>query len=214
MNGLGRKVSFLAVAAVMATALLGASYTLWYENLTLNAAVSTGDLDVTWTVMNCLENEDAGEVTGSNFDDGFVWAAKEVGSFTRSPLPLPQDELSLTISGAYPGYAVDCKLDFKNVGTVPVHVEREFIDIDTNNDGQYELHYECTAFGGQPDCRNLDPLADPWTSTANPSPLYVRWVNGWGVSSTRTSAAQATSSSESASPQPRTPPTGSDSPSR
>ena len=130
--------------------------------------------------MNCTENEDADEITGSNFDDGFVWVAKEVGSFDRSPLPLPQDELSLTISGAYPGYAVDCKLDFKNVGTVPVHVEREFIDIDVNNDGQYELRYECTANGGQPDCRNLDPIANPWTSTTNSSPVYVRWVNGLG----------------------------------
>lgn len=181
MKGLGRHVSTLAIVAVMATAVLGAAYTLWYEKLTLNSEITTGTLDVSWSVFNCLENEDAGEITGSNFDDGFVWVAKEVGSFVRSPLPLPQDELILTISGAYPGYAVDCKLDYKNLGTVPVHVEREFLDFDLDNDGEFDdLHIECTAVGIQQDCRNLDPLANPWESTTNPSPVYTRWVNGLG----------------------------------
>ncbi|MFN8507462.1 MAG: hypothetical protein U0547_07840 [Dehalococcoidia bacterium] len=178
MKGLGRKTSLLLVLAVIATALTGAAYSLWYEDVAVNAQVATGNLDVTWKLQYCRENEDANK-TGQNFDEGFVWQSKQVGNFTESSYPA--DSLVLNVTGAYPGYAVDCKLDFVNLGNVPVHVEREYLDFDLDNDGDFDdLHIECTAGPSLPQCRNLDPVANPWTNTANTSPIFTRWTNGLG----------------------------------
>jgi len=180
MKGLGRKTSLLLVLAVIATALTGAAYSLWYEDVAVNAQVATGNLDVTFSRFQCLENEDI-DFAGQNFDDGYLYGAKEVGSFTASPNPA--DNLTLTITNAYPGYAVDCKIDVQNIGNVPIHIEREYFDFDLDNDGQFDdLHIECVANDGfqQPDCYNVNFVTDPWTSTANSAPIYVRWVNGLG----------------------------------
>ena len=180
MKGLGRKTSLLLVLAVIATALTGAAYSLWYEDVAVNAQVATGNLDVTFSRFQCDESEDA-DREGEYFDDGYYYVAKEVGSFTSTNTP--SDSLTLTITNGYPGYAVDCKVDVQNIGNVPVHVEREFFDFDLDNDGDFDdLHIECTASGGfqQPDCRNLNPVTFPWTSTANTAPIYTRWVNGLG----------------------------------
>ena len=84
MKGLGRKVSFLAVAAVTATALLGASYTLWYENLNLNATVATGTLD---GKINCAVAGDNDELTGGAIIEGYPAPATQASHTYADPLP-------------------------------------------------------------------------------------------------------------------------------
>lgn len=179
MRGIGRRASFLCVMAVMATALMGAAYTLWYEKLTLEANITTGVLDVTWDTFSCGDNEDPLK-NGLQFGvsaDNWLFTNKNVGSFVSSPYP--SDELTLDVTNAYPGYAVDCKLEFLNKGTVPVHIERIFMELDLDNDLDFDDGLiDCILQNGQPSCRNLDPLVDPWPSTVNPAPLYIRWRDG------------------------------------
>ncbi len=145
MKGLGRKVSFLAVAAVIATALLGAAYTLWYENLTLNATVSTGTLD---GKIICSITGDNDELAGGAIIEGYPAPVplKDIGEIVSSaPDPAGNNHAWLiSVTNAYPGYAFDCEYTIRNTGSVPWHVEVEQLVV-TRDDGT-PLFGTCTGF--------------------------------------------------------------------
>ena len=137
MKGFAHRVSFLALAAFIATAVLGAAYSLWFENLHASANISTGTLDAKIVCGLPLDNENA------------TWATLYPASpYLNYPASSPlksiatvsngsangDHEWTLTVSGAYPGYMFECGVTITNIGTVPWHLETQSILI-TSSDG-------------------------------------------------------------------------------
>lgn len=99
------------VVLVFALAALGVGYGLWYENLTIDGTVNTGTVDVIMSHTTPVET-----VNGGAEDNAKAEAANCYVSGG-------ENDLSLLIDGAYPGWA--CKFDFRvtSTGSVPVHLD-------------------------------------------------------------------------------------------
>ena len=151
MNALGKRAGFLALVLVMSTALVGAAYTLWYEDVQVSATVATTSLDASIACAPPAENEDPS------------WPP--VGVFNAYPKPnplkevasasaLPQTDLhevELLVENAYPGYAWDCEVHIFNTDPLPWHLENIAIVVE-----------ECDQNGAN--CVVLGPPPPSWTT--------------------------------------------------
>lgn len=143
MKGLGRRASFLAIVAVFATALMGAAYTLWYEDLTLHAEVAAGELDGQIICGTQSDNDDSSNpanTTSAGYPDpnpGNL-VVKDIGEIDFSGpdanAPDPEQAWIITVSNAYPGYALDCEIELYNTGSVIWHVETQIIEVSSTDD--------------------------------------------------------------------------------
>lgn len=136
MTGLGRRVSALAIIAVVATALLGSAYTLWYEDLVLQTVVETGTLDGEIGCGSAIDNEISNWRSPPSFQPphgGYPEAVPlkdvAVGPFSDGGDDFPH-EWVIAVSNTYPGYALDCEVEIINTGTVPWHVENIAIKVE------------------------------------------------------------------------------------
>lgn len=128
MKGLGKKASLLALLAVVATALVGSAYTIWYDKLTATTTVSTSDLKGAILCATNLDNEN------------LQWPAPPttIEPFLEYPMASPLKDVATTlvthqgstvqqwvlqVGNTYPGYMFDCELHIANTGKVPWHVE-------------------------------------------------------------------------------------------
>jgi hypothetical protein len=99
-----RMLGVLMAAAFVATALLAAAGTTWYEGLTASASVSTTSLDASVACATPVETDPNSSVTPSSAaSGGYGWV--------------------LSLSGAYPGYAITCNYTITNTAPVPWHIE-------------------------------------------------------------------------------------------
>lgn len=152
-----RPLALLAVGLFAALTVVGVGYALWFQVLTINAEVTTSNLDVQWTGLNCSDNE-----PDDPFDvGGFPQQTKDVGDFDDNRTPYL---ITVVVTNAYPGYAIDCELEWDNVGQVPVHLERWVLTVDDpdtveNPDWFYEClsNVVCESFPGGPDLYELTP---------------------------------------------------------
>lgn len=107
-----KTLSVLVAALVLALALTGVVYGLWYEMLFIHGTVETGNVDVVWEQPRPIDcNED---------DHG-----KEVGWFTALVDRRNPHILNFTVHNAYPSYTAHCQLGYVSAGTIPVHTEFE-----------------------------------------------------------------------------------------
>jgi hypothetical protein len=132
MRRLGRKASFLALIAVLATAMLGAAYSLWFENLTLTAHVTTGTLDGKIRCGIPTDNETNGWDDSSEPFNSYPQAVplKDVAT-TPTGSQNGVHEWDIIVSNTYPGYMLDCEYHLTNTGSVPWHIETEVITVST-----------------------------------------------------------------------------------
>lgn len=183
MRGAGRKASFLGVMAVMATALLGAAYTLWYENINVTANVATGTLDGRIICGGIVGDND-----GININGDIVIGPGDIpgGTISGYPVPIPDKdvghvissqvndhEVLITVTNAYPGYAIDCEFELSNIGSVMWHVETEIITVDVPVGDPYGDYNSIPCLAGATNCvagsvGPTNPLAPP---------IYVRARN-------------------------------------
>ena len=130
MRPLGQKASFLALAAVIATAVTGAAHAMWFEDLRLTTNVITGTLDAR---IGC----DPGDPEGLTLD------------VDASNLPA----LVLTVSDAEPNTSFSCLLSIENTGTLAWHLESQEVS-QTGDDAKPllvtldDLH-GCQVHGGE-----------------------------------------------------------------
>jgi hypothetical protein len=66
-----RHVGVLFMLAVVALGLLGAAYTLWYEDLSIEADVTTGVFDANWTLTGAASAPKYAVVSGSSATPAF-----------------------------------------------------------------------------------------------------------------------------------------------
>ncbi len=132
-----RPLAVVGLTLVLGLALLAIANALWFQTLSLHASVSTAEVKVEWTGMSCQDNETA---SGFHFR-GWPNPSKDVGKFTNDV----GDDLTLTLSNAYPGYGVDCELELVDTGNVPVHLEQWEITVDDPSTPQNpDLVVHCT----------------------------------------------------------------------
>ena len=110
-----KQLLILALASSVALAMLGVGYALWNASLNINTTVTTGTVDVEWSV------EEPG------------WDAeppeKDVSSIECI---IDGNTLLVTLRNAYPAMDYFCTFDVHSVGTVPVHLsELVFSDLPT-----------------------------------------------------------------------------------
>jgi len=97
------KLSALFLVFVMALAGTSASYALWFEDLTIDGTVNTGNVDVEWSFDGCGDNEAAG---------------KDVSDITAN---IDGNTMTVTITNAYPCITYWVHFDIHCVGSIPVH---------------------------------------------------------------------------------------------
>ncbi len=135
MFSIGRTSGVLALVLVVVTALVGAAYTLWYEEVQVSATVSTANLDGQIQCGNAADNDEIPNLWGQLGPHRFYLPPsplKDIGDIVSSaPSDSTYHNWVLTISNAYPGYAFDCQFELFNNGTVPWHIETEVIAVDT-----------------------------------------------------------------------------------
>lgn len=180
MNGLGKRASFLALAAVLATALLGSAYSLWFEQLQVNETVSTGNLDGLITCAQPVDNEINAPIGGGFWStvlapQAFYPVASPLKDVASAPTGTQNGphEFDVSVSNTYPGYMEDCELHLVNTGTVPWHIEVESITVLEN--GVPILTGTCPPLN--PNSPGSCTAGD--ISPTNPAgkPLYVKFLD-------------------------------------
>lgn len=166
MKGLGRKASFLAIVAVLATAVMGSAYSLWFEELSATTNITTSHLDAK---IGCIKPVD-NEMPVPNWQTGGWFDLYP----NASPLKDVADTIVLTqpnshlmelqVSNAYPGYAWDCEIHITNPSPLPWHIEDFVIKV-----------LECDSTGII--CNPITPPpapAPPWAMTC------TQYTCSWG----------------------------------
>ncbi len=137
MKNAFRHTGVLFMVAVIGLAVIGAGYALWFQVLTLNATVSTGDLDVQWSSHGAVKEYSLN--TGETFihgpndptpaDPGFI-AAKAVQTCSQD-IPASGNGHVLNIADAnlYPYAGCVHHIDIHSTGTTPVHIDTSSLDL-------------------------------------------------------------------------------------
>ncbi|MEM2031068.1 MAG: SipW-dependent-type signal peptide-containing protein [Archaeoglobaceae archaeon] len=102
-----RKFGAMFVVLLVALGLVGATYAVWTDQLTISGSVATGKLEVVFSSAEALQDNDP---------EGY-----DIGSVTCS---ISEDGKTgyVTISNAYPGYEASCVFTIANVGSIPAKV--------------------------------------------------------------------------------------------
>jgi hypothetical protein len=145
MTGPGHKASFLALTALLAAVLLGAAYTLWFEDLEISAQVNTGTLDAGLICDEIAIPETAEAVAAAN----------------------GTHEYNITVSGVAAGDTVQCSLTITNAGTVAWHLEGQVLTVLPPDIAPYTA--VCAGYPG--DCVGGGVWPEPLSG--NSQPLFV-----------------------------------------
>jgi hypothetical protein len=170
-----KPLALLGFGVLAAVALMALANALWFQVLTINADVKTAELKVGWQGFVCGDNQPGGSFTSV----GWPRQTKTVAGFVPPQLDPTgtffSDPAEITVTNAYPGYAVDCEVEFANLAQVPVHLERVVITVDDpttpiNPDYITEcLDGTCKTFDNGPDLYDLNPATPP-------DPIYAELV--------------------------------------
>ena len=116
MKGKFGKIGIISLGLVLALGGLGTAFAFWSEPVTIASTVSTGELRLELTHIDCSDNEPPGP---------------DVGDITREETSSTSDSTTytLTITNAYPGYVGVVQFHVENTGTIPAHIyDVEFDD--------------------------------------------------------------------------------------
>ena len=128
MKGLGRRLTALAMVIVIATAMTGSVYTLWYEELELRASISTGTLDAKIVCNPAAADNDNTLVSAAAVVPGYPKPPTNIGDIdVNATGSLGDYQFAIVANNAYPGYAIACKVELTNTGTVAWHIETQTI---------------------------------------------------------------------------------------
>jgi hypothetical protein len=107
---------------LLATTLSAAGFSMFYEELTAKATVTTGTLDGSVVCANGADNEATGWPTGQPYDSypALEHPVDIAGGGVQQP---DVQHLTIELKDAYPGYAYRCEVRVQNTGTVAWHLE-------------------------------------------------------------------------------------------
>jgi len=116
-----RLVLVLPLILIVALAIMGVGYGLWYENLAIDGSISTGTVSAEF--LETLPSGMAAYSCNDNEVPATANAWKDIGSVSMEIDPNDPTIAIVTINNAYPLYGTDCSFKYKVTGSVPVHVE-------------------------------------------------------------------------------------------
>lgn len=114
-----RKVWLLSLALVLALAAAGVAAAAWTESITIAGSVRTGDINPDFTAASTND-------PGGTADPGM---GKDVGS---TAVIYTTDDLTVTVTNAYPGYNSTVTFTITNRGTVPIKIAGVVANNDPN----------------------------------------------------------------------------------
>lgn len=103
-----KKTISIALVVLAALAMFGVGYAWWSETLNVTGTVDTGNLDVAWEFGSPTDTE----LPGKNFSAATV-ATKTVTGV---------DQLTVTVTNAYPSITYTVPVTVRNTGSIPVNV--------------------------------------------------------------------------------------------
>lgn len=113
MGYLSKRSPPLVWLLILALGTLGVAQAWWTQNLTVQGAVDTGTLEAKWVYASCEERKPWPDL------DNPGEPLPGVGSTTTQIDAGDPSLLHVTLSNAYPEYAVQCTVKYKNTGSVP-----------------------------------------------------------------------------------------------
>lgn len=119
---MSKKTVTIALVLVLALATLGVGYGYWSQQLNIGGTVQTGDLDVKLDFTGVIETDPLAAANcavspNNDHNDGFG-----------------PDVLTVTVTGAYPGYRCQVQFRVVNAGTIPVAVSVPYDNPNSNPD--------------------------------------------------------------------------------
>lgn len=115
-------IGVLVVGLLVALAGIAIVAGLWSKNLVINGTVDTGDVNVDWLDPSCQDRNPWHDPDGSGtgISNG-EYLGKDVGWTTGHVDSEDNQILHLTVHNGYPSYFVDCELEWRNTGSIPVN---------------------------------------------------------------------------------------------
>ena len=129
MKNAFRHTGVLFMVAVIGLAVVGIGYALWFQVLTLNGIVSTGNLDVEWSSHGAQETYSTtlGDVWVTEGDPDFL--AIKATQICEQVIESDGHVLTIRDAGLYPYAGCVHDIDIHNNGTVPVHIDLSQLDL-------------------------------------------------------------------------------------
>ncbi|MCE4625635.1 MAG: hypothetical protein F7C35_07230 [Desulfurococcales archaeon] len=130
-----RAIAPVLLIAILALSFIGGAMALWWERLTINVNVETGELDASLSVEGYWDNETA--IAAAMGEDN-----PEVKNVSDIFCTLSDDgnTINITITNAYPGITYFCAINLENTGTIPfkvysVNLTGNITDVMTSDSG-------------------------------------------------------------------------------
>lgn len=186
---MNRKTVYMLVGLlVVMLAALGVGYALWFEDLKVHGDVTTGELDVQFSLYDPIEwfsDEDnvliedvpASKFAGMGCSSAFV----DYSGLLDSPEGTdPSDDgyevIRFTASGMYPSYHCRLQFDITNTGSVPVHFYGTLDDEDAAIHQMIVDDLYCIPENGQDlGCTNTIGYWSQHSSCGNATPRDLTW---------------------------------------
>jgi hypothetical protein len=119
-------IPLFVLLVIVALAGVGVAYGLWSEHLFINGQVKTGEVDVEFSP--CATNDPDGTIDPGWTKDVASCVCRQSGPDNDSYGDSGPDHMDIFIANGYPYYKCSVKYDIHNNGTIPVHLEKLWLD--------------------------------------------------------------------------------------
>ena len=152
MNISDKRMATTILAVLLVAGMAGAT-ALWYENLTVDVSLATGELDIEFRNNTVFTSDPCFDNLGNpitwpdtnafppDFDPVIAPEGKDVGctmvEFHDTDSDGDMDHLNITLSNVYPYYATEVDFRIRNVGTIPLKIWK--IEVILDNGTSYNF---------------------------------------------------------------------------
>ncbi|MEB3788019.1 MAG: hypothetical protein GSR78_04595 [Desulfurococcales archaeon] len=152
MNISDKRMATTILAVLLVAGMAGAA-ALWYENLTVDVSLETGELDIEFRNNTVFTSDPCFDNLGNpitwpdtnafppDFDPVIAPEGKDVGctmiEFQDTDSDGDMDYLNITLSNVYPYYATEVDFRIRNVGTIPLKIWK--IEVILDNGTSYNF---------------------------------------------------------------------------
>jgi membrane-bound inhibitor of C-type lysozyme len=164
---MNKKLTVIFATMMIALCLIGISYALWSKTLTIDAYITTGDLDVVF--IGYTNMDPPGPPPSLDPKNMTARWDKDVGWTTVDGIG--EEEINVTLHNVYPCYFNDLEVEINNTGNIPVKIQNITITPDNfvvasgygHNDGQLWIDW----------VNGVGTQLDPGDSAANGLKIHV-----------------------------------------
>lgn len=155
-----KRIKFLVLASVVATAMMGAGYAAWTDTTVLSSTVRTGnfDMQITKATTRTGDNQAQNEVHNWHSYD---WTHAE-------PVSFDANTAVVTFNDLYPGGMVQVDMTTKNMGTLPARLKSAKVEYVSGDRAVFNKLLAQTSWKAD---INGDGTQDDWAHVEN----WTQW---------------------------------------